>query len=474
MSIPSPQKPSHTSVDSPCSPDISTDETNKQETTSQNHRYSEIGCKLASRSGILELMDDLGTAMTTRPDLLMLGGGNPASVPLLQDFWREKMHTMLLSNEADFDRMLLNYDPPQGNPQFLNAVATLFRERFGWQIGPENVAVTTGAQTAVFCLFNILAGTCGDGVRRKILLPIIPEYVGYADVGLDEELFVGCKPKIEWLPSTDALGPRFKYRLDAEAVELVLRTGTVGAIAVSRPSNPSSNVLTDEEITLLDDLAAKYGIPLLIDNAYGNPFPGIIFSPATTTFSPNRIQTFSLSKLGLPGTRTGIVIGPAHLIALLQSMTAIIGLANGNIGQRIITPMFESGEILSLGDQIFREFYAERSRLSQRWLATFFADCDIPWALHQSEGAFFLWLWLRDLPIPTLELYARLKQRGVLVVPGEYFFYGLDETSPEIAHWNHRHECIRISFTQPPEILEKGLRLIANTVRELYGYPAIS
>lgn len=471
MPIPSPQKSSEGQPGPQCSQNVSV---SQLETSPHGQQYSGIGRKLASRSGILELMDDLGTAMTTRPDLLMLGGGNPASVPLLQDFWREKMHAMLLSNESEFDRMLLNYDPPQGNPQFLNAVATLFRERFGWQIGPENVAVTTGAQTAVFCLFNILAGTCGDGVRRKILLPIIPEYVGYADVGLDEDLFVGCKPQIEWLPSTDMAGPRFKYRLDAQAVESVLRTGTVGAIAVSRPSNPSGNVLTDEEVALLDGLAAKYGVPLLIDNAYGNPFPGIIFSPATTTFSSNRIQTFSLSKLGLPGTRTGIVIGPTHLIALLQSMTAIIGLANGNIGQRIITPMFESGEILSLGDRIFREFYADRSRLSQRWLSMFFAGCDIPWALHQSEGAFFLWLWLRDLPIPTLELYARLKQRGVLVVPGEYFFYGLDETSPEIAHWNHRHECIRINFTQPPEILEKGLRLIASTVRELYGYPLIS
>jgi len=33
----------------------------------------------------------------------------------------------------------------------------------------------------------------------------------------------------------------------------------------------------------------------------------------------------------------------------------------------------------------------------------------------------FLWLWFPDLPISSLELYKRLKARGVLVVSGHYF-----------------------------------------------------
>ncbi|MDO4557416.1 MAG: valine--pyruvate transaminase [Planctomycetia bacterium] len=429
------------------------------------HRFSAIGRKLASRSGILELMDDLGTAMTTRPDLLMLGGGNPAAVPLLRDFWREKMHELLLSNEADFDRMLLNYDPPRGNPEFIDAVVQLFHDQLGWDIGPEHVAVTTGAQSAVFCLFNILAGHRRNGDPGKILLPIVPEYIGYADVGLDEELFVACKPIVE-ITSADHNRPRFRYHIDPDAVRSALHRGNVGAIALSRPSNPSSNVLSDKEITLLDELATQYDIPLVIDNAYGNPFPGIIFRPATTTWSPNRIHTFSLSKLGLPGTRTGIVIGPPEIIGLVQSMTAIIGLANGNIGQRLIAPLFRSGEILQLGDLALRRFYQERSLMTQQILSDAFAGSGIPWALHESDGAFFLWLWLRDLPITTLELYAKLREKGVLVVPGEYFFYGLDETSSEITQWNHRHECLRISFTQPPEIVERGIRMIVRTLQE--------
>jgi alanine-alpha-ketoisovalerate/valine-pyruvate aminotransferase len=59
------------------------------------------------------------------------------------------------------------------------------------------------------------------------------------------------------------------------------------------------------------------------------------------------VLTYSLSKIGLPGTRTGIVIGPPEIIRALGSMSAIVGLSNPNIGQQIMLPLVESGEILS-------------------------------------------------------------------------------------------------------------------------------
>ncbi|ULQ61231.1 aminotransferase class I/II-fold pyridoxal phosphate-dependent enzyme [Brucepastera parasyntrophica] len=73
-------------------------------------------------------------------------------------------------------------------------------------------------------------------------------------------------------------------------------------MCVSRPTNPTGNVLTDAEIRELSALAGKYDIPLLIDNAYGMPFPNIIF-PETSpgnTFAPywdrHIILSMSLSK----------------------------------------------------------------------------------------------------------------------------------------------------------------------------------
>ena len=62
------------------------------------------------------------------------------------------------------------------------------------------------------------------------------------------------------------------------------------------------------------------------------------------------------------------------------------------------------------------------------------------------------------MKITSRELYERLKARKVLIVPGEYFFFGLRED------WAHAHECIRMNFAQPEATVREGLRLIAEEV----------
>jgi valine--pyruvate aminotransferase len=414
--------------------------------------FSLTGRKLTARSGILELMDDLGRAMTEQPDMLMLGGGNPAAVPAIQSLWRSRMQSLLDEGQS-FDRMLGNYDPPQGNPKFISALADLLRRTFDWDIHTENIAVTNGGQSAFFFLFNLLAGRFENNRFRKILLPLAPEYIGYADQGIDEGMFVACKPAITWPDGPESRV--FKYRIDFDAVEKTLAKEDIAAIAVSRPTNPTGNVLTDDEIRRLSDIAASSSIPLIIDNAYGAPFPSVIFTDAKPFWAPHVIMTLSLSKLGLPGTRTAVVIGPPEVTSAVTGMTAIAGLANGNIGQQLVTSMVESGEILEIGPRILRPFYAEKSRLAQGWIREFFTAAGVDWAMHASEGAFFHWLWLRGMRITSMELYHRLKARNVLIVPGEYFFFGLGED------WSHRHECLRLNFSQPPEIVREGLRIIA-------------
>jgi hypothetical protein len=52
----------------------------------------------------------------------------------------------ILAEPGAMERVLANYDPPRGNPKFITALAALFRREFGWQLGPENVAITAGGQ----------------------------------------------------------------------------------------------------------------------------------------------------------------------------------------------------------------------------------------------------------------------------------------------------------------------------------------
>ncbi len=414
--------------------------------------FSQFGQKLTTRSGILALMDDLGRALTLQPDMRMLGGGNPAAVPEVQQLWRERMQSLLADGRA-FDRMLVNYDPPQGNPHFIRALASLLRKTFGWDIGEENIALTNGGQSAFFFLFNLLGGPAGDGRSKKILLPLSPEYIGYADQGLEPDLFVACRPTITW-PEGESRR-RFKYAIDFAAVEQTLKTEPIAAIAVSRPTNPTGNVLTDAEVERLSELAAQYGVPLILDNAYGAPFPNVIYTSATPHWAPHVILTLSLSKLGLPGTRTGIVIAPEPIATAISAMTAIAGLSNGTIGQQMVLPLVESGEILDIGPRWLRPFYQAKSELAATMTREIFDAAGADWSLHVSEGAFFHWLCLRGMSISTLELYERLKARKVLVVPGEYFFFGLNE------EWPHSHECLRLNYAQPEAVMHEALQIIA-------------
>jgi len=415
-------------------------------------QLSTFGRRMASRSGIMELMDDLGKAMAGGDDMLMLGGGNPAGIPEMQAIWREELEG-LVNDGARLDTVLCHYDVPQGNPRFLKAVAKLFRDEYGWEIGPQNVAVTNSSQNAFFMLLNMLGGVHDDGSRKQILLPLMPEYIGYADQGLGDDHFRGCQPVIE------EIGPHeFKYHVDFDNLEV---GEDVGAICVSRPTNPTGNVLSDEEIQRLSAMAKAAGVPLVIDNAYGLPFPGIMFAEAKPFWDEHIILSLSLSKLGLPGTRTGIIIANEGVISALAAANAIISLATGNMGQALVTKCVEDGRILDFSSQIVRPFYEERLRLAQGWVTEFFDDA-LPWRLHRCEGAMFLWLWCRDMPIGSREFYERLKAQGVLVVPGCYFFYGVDE------EWQHRDECIRINYSQPDHVVKEGLRIIGEEMRKAY------
>ena len=416
--------------------------------------FSSTGTRLAARSGILDLMDDLGRAMTTDPGMRMLGGGNPAHIPAVDAVWRRRMTELMADGDA-LERMLGNYDPPRGNPHFLKALANCLNGALGWRLTPDNLAVTCGGQTAFFYLFNLLAGEMPDGTCRRILLPLVPEYIGYANQGVGPELFIGCPAMIEDLPDHE-----YKYRVNFAAVERVLEEERIGAICVSRPTNPTGNVLTDEEIARLSTLARAAGIPLIIDNAYGLPFPGAIFTQASPAWADHIILTLSLSKLGLPGTRTGMVIARPEITEAIAAMTSVTGLANTNTGQQIVLPLLESGEILNLSREVIRPFYESRSRQALTWLHESFAELQ-GWSVHRSEGSFFLWLRLQGLPVTTLELYERLKARKVLVVPGEHFFFGLAED------WPHRHECLRLNYSGPEQAVREGLAIIADEVRML-------
>ncbi|RYA83970.1 valine--pyruvate transaminase, partial [Enterobacter cloacae complex sp. 4DZ1-17B1] len=137
-------------------------------------------------------------------------------------------------------------------------------------------------------------------------------------------------------------------------------TEETGMICVSRPTNPTGNVITDEELIKLDALANQHGVPLVIDNAYGVPFPGIIFSDARPLWNPNIVLCMSLSKLGRPGSRCGIIIANEKIITAISNMNGIISLAPGGIGPAMMCEMIKRQDLLRLSETVIKPFYYQR------------------------------------------------------------------------------------------------------------------
>lgn len=419
-------------------------------------KFSSFGDKFAGKSGITTLMEDLGHALSANSDMIMMGGGNPAHIPEIQQLFKTRLEAITAS-PSEFQRLIGIYDPPQGEVAFVKVICELLNREYGWGLKPSNIALTNGSQAAFFMLFNLFAGEFSDGSRKQIQLPLAPEYIGYSDAGLSEDFFVANRPEIEMID-----GSTFKYHVDFANLKITEQTG---AICVSRPTNPTGNVLTDTELQKLDEMARANNIPLIIDGAYGTPFPKLIFTEATPLWNDNTVVCLSLSKFGLPAARTGIVVANEEIIQALSGVNAILNLATGSFGSMLAYDMVQSGEILRLSESVVKPFYYERAQRAEYNLRM--ALEGLPFALHKVEGAMFLWLWLRGCPVKSQELYQRLKARGVLVVPGHHFFPGLDQ--PENVDWAHRHECLRITYSQEPALVDKGISIIAEEVRKAYA-----
>lgn len=413
---------------------------------------SAFGKKFAGSSGIVELMDDLGSALLDNPDMIMMGGGNPGRLEAAEKVFVRRLEDVL-ADPGSRHRMLGLYQPTSGEYRFRKIVAEFLQAQYGWKLTAENIAISNGSQSAFFILLNMLAGEMPDGSKRTIHLPLTPEYLGYADNGLSDDFFTASRPDIELLD--DGL---FKYKVDFEGMKL---PENAAALLASRPTNPTGNVLTDDEVARLDELARERDIPLILDGAYGMPFPNILFTEATPHWNDNTILALSLSKMGLNGLRTGIIVAREDIIRAYSNANGIVNLACGNIGPAIASELIRSGEILSLTRDHIRPFYRQRAMDTVNWFREEMAG--LPCRIHKPEGAFFVWLWLEGLPGGSAAFYERLKQRGVLVVPGHHCFFGLDE------HWPHSDECIRVSYVQDEAAVRKGISIIAEEARKVYS-----
>ena len=419
-----------------------------------NPALTKFGDRMSHLTGVRAIMKDIKETLQAGigQEYINLSPGNPVILPEVEKLWRDYTEELLASE--DYGKVVCRYGDSQGYEPLVDAVVTDFNRRYGLSLTHRNVLITPGSQALYFYAANAFGGYTSSGALKEIVLPLSPDYTGYGGLTLTPEALFAYKPALD----INAASHSFKYRPDFSQLKI---TENTGCVLFSRPCNPTGNVLTDEEVKKIADLAAPYDVPVLIDSAYGPPFPALNFTEMTPIFGGNVLHCMSLSKAGLPGERIGIAIGDAQLIGVLESFQTNMCIHSARYGQAIAARAIETGALADIATSVIRPYYQNKFTVVETSIEQYMPK-DLPWLLHRGEGAIFAWLWFQDLPITDWELYQELKKVGVIVVPGSSFFPGLRED------WQHKQQCIRISLTATDEEIETGMQRLAKVIQQVY------
>src|SRR5690606_9205168 len=135
-------------------------------------KLSKFGKQLTAESGIVNLMEDLGDAINVNPNLLFMGGGNPARIPAFEAIIAAKLKH-IADNPKALHKLIGTYQSPRGSEELIDALVSFFNTQCNWPINKNNIALANGSQSAFFILLNMFADNAG-----KICFPLMPEYLG--------------------------------------------------------------------------------------------------------------------------------------------------------------------------------------------------------------------------------------------------------------------------------------------------------
>ncbi|MDN3295053.1 valine--pyruvate transaminase [Streptomyces ficellus] len=414
------------------------------------------GTKMAKVSGLRSIMEDIATTTShTGGDAgwLNLSIGNPALIPEVQNTWQRLTADALAD---DFTAASCQYGPSRGAPVLVDAIVAEFNARYGWGITAENVVIGPGSQMLCFIAAALFTGPAADGTQQ-IVLPMTPDYTGYQGLCMHSGGIAGIPPRTE-----PGQGRSFRYAFDFDALE---QRGRMGMMLLSSPSNPTGRSIDSAELARLIGVARRRDVPLIIDHAYGAPFPQIAATATAPPWDEHVINCFTLSKAGLPGERIGFAIGPAHHINAMVSFLSNSALHAPQLAQTVAARALTTGRLQEMAASVISPFYRNRRQTAEKLLAELLPE-DMDWRLHSSEGGMFCWLWVNHAWFDDMALYRLLKTKNVFIVPGRHFFVDPLYTAGLL---NHGKQCFRISLSADESVIGEGIVRIAEALRELRG-----
>ncbi|MBI4194650.1 MAG: pyridoxal phosphate-dependent aminotransferase [Betaproteobacteria bacterium] len=331
---------------------------------------------------------------------------------------------------AALEKGELFYTPALGLPALRDAISGFYHSRYGVEIPPSRIIVTTGSSGALLLALGALVNP--------------GEEVLVADPGYPcNRHFVRL---LEGEPVAVAVGADSNYQLTPELIEQHWGSRAVAAIVAS-PSNPTGTLVSAGQLKAMAAFATRRGGTLIVDEIYH----GLVYDTEATTALALADDVFvinSFSKyFNMTGWRVGWMVVPERYMREIDKLAQNIFLAAPTPAQLAALAAFRP-ETLAILEARRAEFKARRDYLVPALRALGF---DIP---QTPQGAFYIYAGCSALTRDSFAFARDLLERaGVAITPGIDFG----------ANTPHAH--VRFAYTSSVERLQEGVRRIGEFLR---------
>ncbi len=364
-----------------------------------DYRYAQRTQRMAS-SAIRELLK-----LTEQPGIISFAGGLPAPDVFPIEQVKQATERVLSEHGAQ----ALQYGTTEGFSPLREMIAR-HTGRFGLEITPDNILITSGSQQALDLLGKIFIN------RGDRILVESPTYLG----ALQAWNAYGA----EYVPvASDENG------MIVDAVEEALRTGPKFIYCLPNFQNPTGVTLSLERRRQLVELADRHGVPIIEDDPYGQlRFEGEHLPPLVVIdgagrkngdfcYRGNIIYLSTFSKVLAPGLRLAWVVAPPEVIRKLVQAKQGADLHTSTLNQMIAYEVARGG-FIDEHVHLIRRVYRERRDVMLTAMGEHFPT-NVQYT--RPQGGLFLWGTMpREMDAKEV-LRAAVEQK-VAFVPGESFF----------------------------------------------------
>ncbi len=314
-----------------------------------------------------------------------------------------------------------------------------YYEKYGVEVEPENIMITTGGSEALQFAFMTLCDPYDEIIIPEPFYTNVSTFANIAMVNL--------------VPVTSAIDDAFVLP-DISDFEAKITKKTM-AILLCSPNNPTGHVYSREELTALLDLCRKHDIFLIVDEVYrefcydGESFTSILTFPE---YRDRIICVDSFSKrFSMCGARVG---------AIVTFNQEVIDSAMKLAQARLCPPAVEqvaATAALSSPDTYIEEVRAEYERRRNVLIS---GIQEIPGCkVSRPKGAFY---FVVDFPVDDAEKFAMFmlndfsyEGNTVMFAPAEDFYVtkNLGKTQARIAYVLNEEE-----LKMAVKCLKKGLK----------------